>query len=97
MICGARFERFAEACVEVVLFLVAEDAARESSEVVGSIEEAGYSWDVDDVCADIQRKWKGNGFHFGVSGCWCGLSGSCGGSEVVCRKEVAAEVLETSG
>lgn len=43
MVCGARFEHFAEARVEVVLFLVAEDAARESWEVVGSVEEAGYS------------------------------------------------------
>ena len=75
MVCGACFEDFAEARVKVVLFLVAEDAARESWEIVGSGEEAGYSWDVDDVCADVQGKWEGKGFHFGVSGCWWAFLG----------------------
>ena len=63
------FDDIAEACVEIMLFLVAEDTARESWEVVRSSEEAGYSWDVDDVCANVQGEWEGEGFHFGISGC----------------------------
>lgn len=42
-----------EACVEVLLFLVAEDPAGEAREVVASGEEAGYSGEVDDVGADV--------------------------------------------
>lgn len=49
-ICG---ESVLEAGLEVELFLVAEDAASEAGEVVGSLEEAGYAGEVDDVGADV--------------------------------------------
>lgn len=91
MVCGARFENFAKSRVEVVLFLVAKDAARESWKVVGSGEEAGYPWDVDYVCANVQGEWEREGFHFGVFGCWLGCLGSCCEGEVVGRR-VAAEL-----
>lgn len=64
MVCGACFEDFIEAPLEIGLFLIAKDAAREACQVVWSGEEASYSWDVDDIRADIQGEWEGKGFHF---------------------------------
>lgn len=56
--------RGGEARDEFVLFLGAEDAAREAREVVaGSGYEAGDSWDVYDVGADVEGEGEGEGFH----------------------------------
>jgi hypothetical protein len=53
-----------EAGGKVALFLGAEDAAREAREVVaGSGYEAGDSWDVYDVGADVEGEGEGQGFH----------------------------------
>jgi hypothetical protein len=70
VVCGACFKDFVEAAVVVVLFLIAEDTAREPWEVIRSGEETGYAWDVDDVCTDVEGKWEREGFHFGFSGYW---------------------------
>lgn len=47
------WEGIFEAGLEVKVFVIAEDAAREAGEVVGSLEEAGYAGEVDDVGADV--------------------------------------------
>lgn len=53
-----------EAGGEFVLFLGAEDTPRETREVVaGSVYEAGDSWDVYDVGADVEGEGEGEGFH----------------------------------
>lgn len=67
MVSGARLKRFAEAGLEVGLFGVAEDAAREAGEVVWSSEETAYARDVDDICADVEGEWEGQWFHVWVS------------------------------
>lgn len=72
-------ERFAEARLKVVLFLGAEDAAREADEVVALSEEAGYSGEVDDVCSDVEGEGEWEGLHLemdnkgaGSEGGWLG-------------------------
>lgn len=43
-----------ESCVEILLFLVAEDAAGEAGEVVASGEEPAYAWQVNDISANVE-------------------------------------------
>lgn len=55
-----------EARAEILLFLVAEDAAGEAGEVVAAGKEAGYAWKVDDISANIESEWEGTRFHGGL-------------------------------
>jgi hypothetical protein len=59
-----RSKALTKAFVKILLLLVTKDAAGEAREVVaGSREEAGYTWDVHDICTNVERKWKGKRFH----------------------------------
>lgn len=58
-----------EARVEVLLFLLCEDAAREAGEVASrSGNEASNPRDMDDVGADVEGEGEGKGwFHCALS------------------------------
>jgi hypothetical protein len=61
---GARFKAITEALVEILLFLITQDAAGEAREVVARPrKEAVYTRDVDDVCTDIEGKRERERFH----------------------------------
>jgi hypothetical protein len=69
---GARFKAVTEALVEILLFLITEDAAGKAREVVARPrKEAVYTRDVDDVCTDIEGKRERERFHDSsrVEGC----------------------------
>lgn len=59
--------------MEVALFLVAEDAARETGEIVAARDEAGDAWEVDDVGSDVEGEGE-----------WVWLHGVCVELELGC-------------